>query len=270
MGDARLVVEASADDRSKRAGGLRDLRTFFQVDGVAFADVAGRLAVTTVSRGLREHPAKTVTKFRQVDAVLRTAWTRDGGLHAGKIQVEVHAVVDLPALGHPKHPLRAEVALEGGALLVGSAGGAQVGGTLGIDGEKTHRRAVFRRHVGDGGAVGQGQARGALAVKFDELAHHLAGAQHLGGVQRQVRRGDAFAQRAAQVDAHHFRRQKVHRLSEHPGLGFNAADSPANDAEAVDHGRVRIRADEGIRIVKGAPSGRALLSTPFAKYSRLT
>ena len=68
-------------------------------------------------------------------------------------------------------------------------------------------------------------------------------------VQRQVGGGDAFAQRAGQVHADHIRRQEINRLAEHAGFGLDAADAPADDAQAVDHGRVRIGADEGVGIV---------------------
>ena len=38
------------------------------------------------------------------------------------------------------------------------------------------------------------------------------------------------------------------RLAEHRGLGLDAADAPAEDAEAVDHRRVRVGADERVGI----------------------
>ena len=54
---------------------------------------------------------------------------------------------------------------------------------------------------------------------------------------------------ARQVDADDVRRQEVDRLPEHPGLGLDAADAPAHDAEPVDHGRVGIGADERVGVV---------------------
>ena len=42
------------------------------------------------------------------------------------------------------------------------------------------------------------------------------------------------------------RRQEINRLPEHARLGFDAADAPADNAEAVDHRRVRIGADERV------------------------
>ncbi len=58
-----------------------------------------------------------------------------------------------------------------------------------------------------------------------------------------------FRQPAGQVDADDVRGQDIDGLAEHSRLGLDAADAPAHDAEAVDHGRVRVRADEGVGVV---------------------
>src|SRR5262249_59900665 len=42
--------------------------------------------------------------------------------------------------------------------------------------------------------------------------------------------------------------EKVDRLAEHAGLGLDAADAPADDAEPVDHRRVRIGADQRVGV----------------------
>jgi len=51
-----------------------------------------------------------------------------------------------------------------------------------------------------------------------------------------------------ELEADHFRQQHRQRLAEHRGFRLDAADAPAEHGEAVDHGGVRIRADERIRI----------------------
>ena len=86
-------------------------------------------------------------------------------------------------------------------------------------------------------------------------------------VQRQVGRRHAFAQRAGQMHADHVRREEINRLAEHARLGLDAADAPADDAEAVDHRRVRIRADQRVGIINAVAVAD---STPFARYSRFT
>jgi len=43
----------------------------------------------------------------------------------------------------------------------------------------------------------------------------------------------------------------VQRLAEHHGLRLDPADAPANDAEAVDHRRVRVGAHERVGVRQG-------------------
>ena len=68
-------------------------------------------------------------------------------------------------------------------------------------------------------------------------------------MQHEVGRGDAFLQRAGEVHADDFRREEIDRLAEHARFRLDAADAPADDAEAVDHGGVRIGADERVGII---------------------
>ena len=68
--------------------------------------------------------------------------------------------------------------------------------------------------------------------------------------KREIGRGDAFAQLSAHVHADDFRRQEINRLTEHAGFRFDSAHAPADDAETVDHGRVRIGADERVGVEK--------------------
>ena len=54
-------------------------------------------------------------------------------------------------------------------------------------------------------------------------------------------------------DADDVGREEVHRLAEHAGLGLDAADAPADDADAVDHRRVRVGADQRVGVVDARP-----------------
>ena len=197
--------------------------------------------------GFCKQRSKCVAELRQIDAILRTLRAGDARLHIAEIEFEIDAVIDLALARHAEHFLRAEIIFERGALLVGAAGRAQIIHGLLIDREKAHRRAILRRHVADRRAIRQRQRSRACAVKFDELADHFLRAQHLRDVQREIGRGHAFAQRAGQMHADDFRREKINRLTEHARFRFDAADAPADDAEAVDHRRVRIGADERVR-----------------------
>ena len=50
------------------------------------------------------------------------------------------------------------------------------------------------------------------------------------------------------MHAEDFGCEDVDRLSEHGGFRFNAADTPSDDAESVNHRGMRIGADDGIGI----------------------
>ena len=50
------------------------------------------------------------------------------------------------------------------------------------------------------------------------------------------------------MHADHVGQEEVDRLAEHRRLGLDAADAPADDAEPVDHRRVRVGADQRVGI----------------------
>ena len=52
------------------------------------------------------------------------------------------------------------------------------------------------------------------------------------------------------MDADHIGSEDVDRLAQHRGLGLDAADAPADDADAVDHGGVRVGTDQSVGIVQ--------------------
>lgn len=137
----------------------------------------------------------------------------------------------------------------------GAAREAQIVQSDLVDREETTGGAVFRCHVGDGCAVGQGQLGQAVPVELDELAHHAFLAQHLCHGQHQVSGSDALPQLAGQLEADHFGDQHRYRLAEHGRFRFDAADTPAEYAQAVDHGGVRVCAHQGIGEGIGAAVG---------------
>ena len=128
----------------------------------------------------------------------------------------------------------------------GPAGHGEIADRLGVDREEAAGGAVFGSHVADRRAVGERHVGKAGPEELDELAHHALLAQHLGDGQHEVGRGDAFLELAGQPEADHLGQQHRHRLAEHGGLRLDTADAPAEHAEPVDHGGVRIRADAGV------------------------
>ncbi|OWK23561.1 hypothetical protein AJ87_34340 [Rhizobium yanglingense] len=129
-----------------------------------------------------------------------------------------------------------------------AAGHGEVVDGFAVDGEEATGRAVFRTHVADRRAIGERHVVHAGAEELDELRNDALLAQHLHDGQNEVRRRDAFLELAGELEADDFRQEHRHRLAEHGGFCFDTADAPAQNAEAVDHRRVRVGTDAGVRI----------------------
>ncbi len=214
--------------------------------------IRGGFVIAVVGRRAGEQAGESRLQFAQVDTVLRTLGPRQARRYGRKIQRQFLAVVDVACLGHAVQSLRLEVCGERADFLVGAACSLEIfdGGV--VDRKKAHRRAVLGCHVADGGAIGNGETGRAFAEKLDEFAHHFLLTQHFRDRQHQVGGGDAFAQLALKIDPDHIGRQKIDWLSQHSGLGFDAADAPGNHADAIDHGGVRIGADQRVGIIDTA------------------
>ena len=78
----------------------------------------------------------------------------------------------------------------------------------------------------------------ALAEELHEFPDYAVFAQHFNDQQDQVGGGGAFRQFAVQFESDHLWNQHGDRLTEHGGLGLDAANTPAQYAQAVDHGGV--------------------------------
>jgi hypothetical protein len=73
------------------------------------------------------------------------------------------------------------------------------------------------------------------------------GAEQLGDGQDEVGGGDPGTQLAGEFEADDGRDQRGHRQAQHRRLGLDASHTPPQHAETVDHGRVGVGADEGVR-----------------------
>ena len=168
--------------------------------------------------------------------------------HDGReVELEVLAEDGLDGRVVPER-LQLRVRLDERDLLLAAAGEAQVVERHVVDREHRGGRAELGAHVADGGAVGERHRGDALAVELDELADHAVLAQHLGDREHDVRRGDAGRDRAGELEADDLGDEHRHGLAEHGRLGLDAADAPAEHAEAVDHRRVRVGADAGVGV----------------------
>ena len=151
-------------------------------------------------------------------------------------------------IGVVPQPLRLGVGLDEGDLLVGPAGQPQVLHGLLVDREDRRGGPELGAHVADGRPVGQRDRADAGAVELHELADNAVLAQHLGDRQDDVGRRGARRDLTGQLEADDARDQHRHRLAEHGGFGLDAADAPAEHADAVDHGGVRVGADAAVRV----------------------
>ncbi len=192
--------------------------------------------------------AVVLLRAAEQDAVLGAFRAGHAGNDFRHVEFQHGGVFGLRRVGRQEHALGPGISLNQFDLRVGAAGQAQVAQAFVVDGEDAAGGAVFRRHVGDRGAVRQRQVRQAGAVELDELADHAVLPEHLHDGQHQVRGGGAFRQSAGQPETHDLRDQHGDRLAEHGGLGLDAADAPAEHADAVDHGRMRIGAHDRVRV----------------------
>jgi hypothetical protein len=96
-------------------------------------------------------------------------------------------------------------------------------------------------------AVGQREPGEPAPEVLDELADDSEVAQDLGHREDEVGRRGALGQAAGQPEADDLGHEHRERLAEHRRLGLDPADSPAEDAEAVHHRRVRVGANQSVR-----------------------
>jgi hypothetical protein len=114
--------------------------------------------------------------------------------------------------------------------------------------------AVLGRHVSDGGAVRQCQAAQAGPIEFHELADHAFSAEQLGDGEDQISSGGSLGQLSLQPESDDLGNKHRNRLAQHRGFGLDPADTPAQHSQSIDHGRVRVGADQGIGIGLGQVS----------------
>ena len=150
-------------------------------------------------------------------------------------------------VGVVEEALRAAVRLHQLDLLRAPAGEPHVAERLLVHREEPARRAVLRRHVPDGRAVGQRKADQPVAEVLDELADDTGGAEDLRHREHEVGRGRSLGQLAGKPEADDARDEHRDRLAEEHGLGLDPAHAPAEHAEPVDHRRVRVGPDERVR-----------------------
>ncbi len=254
--DARIRGVGAGGDRRDHDVAMAEIEIAV-LDGIALRFTVG-LLVFAGQRG-----GEAGGNGRQRDAAFGTLRSGHRRHHVGEIERQRFREHRIGRLGGAEQALRLGVGRHQRDAVGLAAGGLEIIDGRGVDREEAAGRTIFRRHVADGRLVRDREKVEAGAEEFDELADHALLAQHLRHRQHEVGRGDAFLELALELEADDFRQQHRQRLAEHAGFRLDAADAPAEHGEAVDHGGVRIGADQRIRIGDfegaGLPADRHLL-----------
>ena len=180
----------------------------------------------------RQSFVKGLGGLREDHAILRTLGAGETGLNRTEIEREQFGVFGFGSFVVVEKSLLAAVGFDQSDLFVAAAAEFQIFQTFFVDRENAAGSAVFRRHVGDGSAVGERKIAQSRPEVFDKLSHHAMLAQHLGDGQNKISGSSAFAQTSSELHANHQRNQHGNRLPEHRGFSLDSAHAPAKDAQA--------------------------------------
>ena len=125
-----------------------------------------------------------------------------------------------------------------------TAGESKVLHSVSIDGEVAHCGTVLWSHVRDSGSVGEAEILDARSEKLDELADDSTLTQHLDTSEDQVSSGGSLGKISVQVEANDLRKHHGDGLSKHDSLSLDTTDTPTSDSKTVDHGCVRVSAND--------------------------
>ncbi len=176
-------------------------------------------------------------------------WPRHTRNNGGKIEFQFLRISDVTFLRNTPKSLCLVIIFVSLDCFIAAAGRLQIIHAFSVNREEAHCRAVFGRHVRDGRAIHDRQRCCTRPEEFYKLADDFRLAKHLRDRECEVGGGHTFAQGAGHVNAHDIRCQEINWLAQHARLGFDTTDTPAHNAQAVDHRRVRIRADERVGII---------------------
>ena len=171
----------------------------------------------------------------EVHAILWALRTGQGGHDVVEVELQHSGVGFLSGVLAAPETLRLGVGFNAGHGVILAPRQTKV-----IEGALVHREkptggAVFRRHVGDGGPIGQRKRLHANTEELDKFPDHAVFTQHLNDAQRHVGGGDAGLKTARQSNTDDIGSEHVDGLTEHDGFGFNTTNAPAEHAQTVDH-----------------------------------
>ncbi|MNG96892.1 hypothetical protein D3C79_559780 [compost metagenome] len=178
---------------------------------------------------------------------MRVGGARQGAHHAGQIEVQHALVLGIRQAVGPEARLLG-IGLHQLDLFTITAGEPQVVDGLAVDEEHGRGGAVFRCHVGDGGAIAEGQGARALTTELQIGADHFLLAQELGQGEHHVGGGDAGLRLATELDADDLRQAHPGGAPQHHVLGFQAAHAHRDHPEGIHVRGVAVGADTGVRV----------------------
>ncbi len=196
-----------------------------------------------VELGFVGNAALSQRRYRQ--AAVWVAGARQRAGDAGQIKVQgafvlrVDQIVGPEAAGlgigfHQRH------------LGVLAPGQAQIVQRVVVDEKQRGGGTVFRRHIGNRGAVADGQCRCAFATELQIRPHHLLLTQEFGQRQHHVGGGDALTRFAGQLHRHDIGQAHHRRPSQHHALGFQPTHTHGNDTQCIHMRRVAVGAHAGV------------------------
>jgi len=185
-------------------------------------------------------------RIGQIDALFRAR--RAGDRAPDSAEVEFDNVVILHGPVGAIHPqvLRLAVKLGQTGAVAAPRIIEIVDGSF-VDRAVHHRRPVFRRHVRNSGPVCDAQVAIPRPEEFDKRVDDTDGAQFLCDHQRLVFRLYVIFRCTGHFqpdDPWHVDRR---RLAKENCFGFKAANTPAHDAERVDHWRMAVGSKAAVR-----------------------
>lgn len=182
------------------------------------------------------------------DAIVGALGARERGFDGA--EVKVHDVTREIGVGlaRGEHALSTEVLLDGLNGILVAAGEVEVLNGVLINREVSHSGTVFRSHVGNGGTISQRDVLDTRAEELDELADDTALSEHIDAGQDKIGGSGTLRKVTGELETDDFRKDHGDGLTQHHGFSLNTANTPTGNTETVNHGGVRISANNGVRV----------------------
>ena len=224
------------------------------MDLSGLSGLVGVFAVTAVRQRFEQEGLEGGFEGRNFDAVLGSFRTCDAWANGVEVEFDKGREVEGVFFGgEPEKVLGPVVVFDELNELWGAAGATEVGESFLIDGEVAHGGAILGGHIGNGGAIGEGELGGARPEEFDKFADDFVLAKDLSEGESKVGGGRGGGEFAREVDADNLGGEEGERLTKHSRLGFDSANPPTDNAEAVDHGGMGIGAHKGVGVGEEGP-----------------